>query len=315
MDGPVLVRDLILSGVSWREINAMVASGRMRKIVRGVLVDPDHPDDLASRAGAIALARPAGAVAARLTAAWLHGLDVVPPGRSIADLPLEFIVPRGSSVVRRAGCHGFIGDVPDHDISSAAGVPVTTPLRTASDLGRYLPRLHAVAAIDAFAHAHLVDIGELAEAALVLGGRRNAARLRAAVEIADAGAESVAESWARVRLIDAGLPMPQTQIELTLPDGRLVRLDMGYLQWRVGVEFDGVANHSSSTDLEHDRRRREDLDGYGWSIVVARKGDVLPDHGHLPAEVAARLIERGCVLKLSTLGFLARRVGLAPRSW
>ncbi len=276
MDGPVLVRDLITSGISRREIHALVASGRMRKIVRGVLVDRNHPDDPASRAVAVALIRPPGTVVARLTAAWLHGLDVLPPGRSISDLPLEFIVPQGSSLVRRAGCRGYIGDVPDHDVTTVAGVMTTTPLRTATDLGRYLPRLHAVAAIDAFAHAHLIDLDKIAEAALALGGRRNAARLRAAVEVADDAAESPGESWTRVRLIDAGLPAPQTQIQLILASGRIVRLDMGYEQWRVGVEFDGEAHHSSGQDTQHDESRRAEIERYGWRIVVARKGDVLP---------------------------------------
>ena len=181
--------------------------------------------------------------------------------------------------MRRAGCRGFTGSVPDADITSAADVLVTTPLRTAVDLGRYLPRLHAVAAIDAFAHAHLIELDVLAEAALALCGRRNAARLRAAVAIADDGAESPGKSWTRVRLIDAGLPAPRTQIQLVLGGGRVVRLDMGYDQWRVGVEFDGELNHSSAADLRHDESRRQDIDRHGWPIVVARKGDVLPDEG------------------------------------
>jgi len=313
MDGPVLIRDLTAEGFSWREVRALVDGGKLRRVIAGVLVDHDHPDDLALRAAAVTLVRPPGAVAARLTAAWLHGLDVLPPGRSIADLPLEFIVPRGSSPVRRTGCRGFTGSVPDGDVTSTAGVLVTTPMRTAADLGRYLPRLHAVAAIDAFAHAHLIDLDELAEAAQALGSRRNAARLRAAVNIADGGAESPGESWTRVRLIDAGLPAPETQIQLALPAGRIVRLDMGYRQWRVGVEFDGEANHSSLKDLRHDESRRRDIDNYGWPIVVARKEDVLPDHGRLPAAVAARLVERGCELDPSTLECLARRVNLASR--
>ena len=81
---------------------------------------------------------------------------------------------------------------------------VTTPPRTATDLGRYLPRLHAVAAIDEFAHVRLIDHDELTEAALALDGRRNAARPRFAVDVADDGAESPGESWTRVRLIETG---------------------------------------------------------------------------------------------------------------
>jgi very-short-patch-repair endonuclease len=83
---------------------------------------------------------------------------------------------------------------------------------------------------------------------------------------------------------------------------------MGYEQWRVGVEFDGEAHHSSGQDTQHDESRRAEIERYGWRIVVARKGDVLPDHGRLTAEVAARLIESGCELDLSTMELLARRI-------
>ena len=160
----------------------------------------------------------------------------------MADLPLEFIVPRGSSPVRRTGCRGFTGSMPDGDVTSAAEVLLTTPLRTAADLGRYLPRLHAVAAIDAFAHARLIELDELAEAALALGGRRNAARLRPpsrSPTAAQSHRGRAGRAYASSTLV---CRRRETQIQLVLPDGRIVRLDMGYDEWRVGVEFDGEAH-------------------------------------------------------------------------
>ena len=57
----------------------------------------------------------------------------------------------------------------------------------------------------------------------------------------DGGAESPQETRTRLVLVDAGLPKPQTQIVVTGHFGRtFARIDMGYEEFKVGVESDGV---------------------------------------------------------------------------
>ena len=58
-------------------------------------------------------------------------------------------------------------------------------------------------------------------------GARGLRRLRVALPLVDAGAQSPKESWLRLLLVDAGLPAPTTQIPV-LDGYRVVALlDMG----------------------------------------------------------------------------------------
>ena len=102
------------------------------------------------------------------------------------------------------------------------------------------------------------------------------------IELCEPATESVAESWCRLRIIEAGLPRPAVQISLREEDGREVyRLDMGFLEARVGVEYDGVEHHLRTVaDRERDDARREDIyRRFGWRVVAATSPDIL---GHSP---------------------------------
>ncbi len=187
---------------------------------------------------------------------------------------------------------------------------LTTHPRTALDLGRYLPRLHGVAAIDAFLHRGLVNLADLSERAAALHGRRNAALLRAVLDIGDAGAQTPGESWTRVRLVDAGLPRPRTQVPVVLLGRELFWLDMGYEEYLVAVEFDGEEHHSTQVDREHDHQRRNKIERIGWDVIVVRKGDVLRDDPRFPGTTAEALLRRGWRPEPDVLEGLARK--LAP---
>ncbi|MCW2786256.1 MAG: hypothetical protein JWP74_2773 [Marmoricola sp.] len=84
------------------------------------------------------------------------------------------------------------------DVMHLQGLPVTTPLRTACDLGRLLHRDSAFAALDA-----LLRLGSFTHEALVnevsrFRGFRGVRQLRAFAPLADAGAETFGESGVEV---------------------------------------------------------------------------------------------------------------------
>lgn len=65
--------------------------------------------------------------------------------------------------------------------------------------------------------------------------------MRQALLLADCGAESPYETKTRLALVGNALPRPQTQIEVLDEWGAVVaRIDMGWQDWKVGVEFDGA---------------------------------------------------------------------------
>jgi hypothetical protein len=173
--------------------------------------------------------------------------------------------------------------VDDDEIVLIAGMPVTSPARTALDLGCWYPTMSAVAGIDALARATQFDAAELELLASRYPGRRGVARARQAIELFDAGAQSPKESWLRVVLMLAGLPRPHTQIPVCDEFGTtFAYLDMGWEDVKVAVEYDGDQHRSDRRQYSWDVRRSETLQRLGWIVIRVLAGD-------RPAEVVGRV--------------------------
>jgi len=59
---------------------------------------------------------------------------------------------------------------------------------------------------------------------------------------------------------------------------------------KIGIELDGFATHSSTADIEKDRRRQRNLEGRGWYIIRFGGREVHHDADYC-AQQAAWLIE------------------------
>lgn len=129
------------------------------------------------------------------------------------------------------------------------GMPVTTPARTAFDLGRRRGLTLAVIRLDATA-------------------ARGVVQLRKVLALADAGAESPQETRTRLVLTGAGLAPERTQIDVYDREGYHVgRLDMGWESWKVGVEYDGVQHWSDPRQRDRDIDRSAELEALAWRII------------------------------------------------
>ena len=89
---------------------------------------------------------------------------------------------------------------------------VTTPERTAFDIGRRGPVGRAVARLDALARATDFKVSDVEELAGKHRHARGLRQLETVLDLVDAGAQSPKETWLRLMLIRAGYPRPQTQI-------------------------------------------------------------------------------------------------------
>lgn len=174
-------------------------------------------------------------------------------------------------------------------------LPVTTPARTAFDLGRWLPVDEGVKRIDALMNA----TGLRADAVTALAGThprtRGLRRLSETLELADGGAESPYESMTRLLLIRAGFPRPQTQITVFDHFGEVfARIDMGWPEYLVGVDFDGAHHWSDPRQRAWDIDRYARLPELGWiderltSSILHRRPQSFLDR------VGAALSSRGC---------------------
>lgn len=197
------------------------------------------------------------------SAAWLHGVDV----RRAPHAPLEVTLPRNAPMGPRAGLAVRRALLPDDDIVAVGGIPVTSVLRTAFDLSRRPPLVEAVVALDAFLHVALVRTDELVDYALAHPRWRGVRQIAEVVALAEPRAESPMETRLRVLLVLAGLPRPDVQIEVYAADGTFIaRLDLGYRQLRLGIEFDGD-DHRDRATFVRDLRRQNALREIGWTLL------------------------------------------------
>jgi hypothetical protein len=122
------------------------------------------------------------------------------------------------------------------EIVEIAGLPVTTPERTALDLARHGPRDPAVTRLDALARATGVTVSGVLPLVDRYRGARGLCRSVAALSLMDGGSQSPRETSVRLALIDAGFPTPRTQFTVT-EENTSALIAMGYEAPMVGVEF------------------------------------------------------------------------------
>lgn len=195
------------------------------------------------------------AIIAGRAAAALHGAKYVGD-----DTPVELITKHGR---RRPGIVVRDERIGADEICRIGDLRVTTQLRTALDLARFLPRNSAVSHLDALACATGIDAGQVLELATRYPGLRGIRSARTALGLMDGGAQSPQETRVRLILIDDGLPRPRTQIRVS--DGfNEAFIDMGYDEPKVGIDYDGKHHASDRPRYVHDIGRNELIDRQGW---------------------------------------------------
>lgn len=167
------------------------------------------------------------------------------------------------------------------------GISLTTAARTAFDLGRRMGLQTAVIRLDALAAATDVKWADVDLLVARHSGVRGVVQLRRALELVDGGAESPYETRTRLVLLAAGLPRPRTQIPVFDGPCLIARIDMGWEEWLVGVEFDGAQHWTDPAQRTRDIDRTAELEAMGWRIVRV-SSDMLR---HRPAVVVARTRE------------------------
>lgn len=172
------------------------------------------------------------------------------------------------------------------------GVRLTTPARTAFDIGCGMPAARSIPVLDALLNAAGIKPADVAAIADEHPGARGIRQLRAALDLVDGGAESPQETKVRLLLVGAGLPRPETQIEFRNLHPRVIRVDMGWREWKVAVEYDGIQHWDDPEQRAWDIERIALLEEAGWIVIrvsaaMLRRPHVIVDR------VRARLAERG----------------------
>jgi hypothetical protein len=181
------------------------------------------------------------------------------------------------------------------ETQESLGLLVTTPARTAFDLGRRLGFTPAVQRIDALIQATDVKIDEINAVVARHRGVRGLKQLRRVLELVDGGSESPYESLTRIGLVRNGFPRPETQLRVYDEYGfGVARIDMGWPEWRVGVDFDGAHHWTDPKQRSKDVERYPRLPELGWTVVRVTSS-MLPNNPRIfYGRVGAALAARGC---------------------
>ncbi|MEE1617804.1 hypothetical protein [Brachybacterium sp. J153] len=182
--------------------------------------------------------------------------------------------------------HSFIRwreqTLPAEQILTVGDLRLTDRVRTWLDLGTELRREELVAVAD-----HLVrrprswaenrsdpyaTLEQLAEAVEEHPGRGRP-RLREALALSRVGADSAAETTARLALGRAGIPEAELNREIVEDGVGLGEPDLSWPRWRVCLEYDG-AHHRRREQHRFDIRRREQRERHGWIEVQAMADDL-----------------------------------------
>lgn len=283
---PFRPQDASRHALDRRKLARLVRAGVLARPLRRVYVDARVPDSRDLRIACLRLVIPLYAAVWGRTAAWLWGLDTFAPGERELLTP-ECVVPHHWPRMRDGDVRVVEGYLPPGDLTLLGGLLVTTPLRTVLDLARRLHRPMALAALDAFTHAGLVTLEELTAGLGTLRGFPGVVQARELVAMTEPLTESPGESWLRLRLVDAGFPHPRPQIELVDAHGRVVfRIDLGYDELRLGLEYDGQEYHSDVAQRSHDERRRAECkQRWDWDVHGFGLGEVLGRHPGLELAV------------------------------
>ena len=253
---PFIGSEALASGA----VNRYQLATRYDAVYRNVYVPKGQVLTPVDRAVAAWLWSERRAIAAGLSAAALHGTKWLD-----ANLPAELNQPHRH---KTKGILLHSDKLADDEVCNTSGLPATTPARTAYDLGRRRELATAVIRLDALMQATNVKPTDVEAIADRHRGARGIVQLREAIELSDGGAESPQETRTRLILTRAGLRPQRTQIVVFDEFGEFVhRIDMGWVDWKVGVEYDG-AQHWTDPDVRaRDIETQAVLEALGWRII------------------------------------------------
>jgi Protein of unknown function (DUF559) len=264
-----LAKEALGDGMSRKELRRFY-----RPLFRGVHIPKWAKPDLCDRTLGAWLTADRTGIITGVAASALHGAEWVDDDELIEILSDERR--------RQAGLLVRTDRVADDEIMTVRGIPVTTPARTAFDIGRYVERPDALGRLDALHRAAPFRAEDVEDLIARYGPVRGVCQLRELMPLVDAGAASLKESWLRLLLVDCGLPVPETQIPVFDGGEPFAYLDMGWRDLKLAVEYDGDQHRTDRLQYVRDLRRLPKVEKLGWQVIRIINED-------RPAEIKMRV--------------------------
>lgn len=261
---PFLRREAGALGITDRALRT-----QYRQVLPGVVVHDSVPDTVVVRSRAAILLAPEGAVISHFTAARLWG-GRVPDNEWTHVAFMRDVRFR----VRGIKPHRFRRRL---EVVRRHGLPVTSPEQTFCDMARFLGLVDLVALGDSLVRRKRFSPDHLVSRAVAWDGQFRAEVVLAARLVRDR-VDSAPETAVRLLLVLAGLPEPEVDIRIHDADGTVrFRLDLGYEEQRLAIEFDGRW-HDTPEQRAKDATRRAHLSSTaGWIFVVVTGDELYGD--------------------------------------
>jgi hypothetical protein len=279
LDRPFTTADARREGVPRHVLTRLVDHGLLRRPLKSVYLATQAGDSIALRSQCLALVVPDDCVVCDRHAGWLLGADMIlAPNEHLELRPVSIFRPSGYGRLRNDLADSGERNLIPSDVMEVSGIAVTTPLRTAWDLGRVRFREPAISGLDAMLRLGLFSKEELVAGVQRFKGMRWVTRLRELAPLADGGAASPGESVLRLRWLDCGLPTPETQVEVRRDGVLIAILDIANRAIGFAAEYDGAEWHTSPAQREHDRLRRAAAEMENWLIQPFVSANVFGRH-------------------------------------
>lgn len=292
----------VSTGLTHTSAKALRGPG-YRRLRRGVYIAADEPDSYGWEVQAVMLDLAGkGGVAAGPSAAW----SVDETAFAEAGDPVHVYVPRAVALRPQAGCVMHRAAVAGRSVVRTPLGPATEPIRTAVDLARGIGTSHLtarrrLALVERLLRVTSATADDVRRDADDLRGLHGLPQARRLLSWARDGVDSLMETELRLAVVGAGLIEPIVQCPV--PDARRVvaRLDLGWPDLRVGVEYDGAV-HRERRQHSRDLARHNAFRALEWTVfqvdarLLVRPQDWLHDLSRLVPSAPAHVIrEFGCV--------------------
>lgn len=257
-----------------------------RRIYKGVYVAASTPMTPRVWAAAALATHGRTAFASHSSAAGVYGIP-------IPHDPHEHVsVPTAEDRRRRPGVECHVGS-PTARVIRVKGVRVSAPTWTFIELAARLTLVDLVVAGDYIVRREWHTPEDLVAFCQASKDSHAAVALRAACCVRK-DVDSPMETRLRMLLVLAGLPEPTVNFKVRdeLGDVRR-RFDLSYPDLRLIIEYDGRQHAEDPEQYDSDIYRREDLDQWGWRMVVVTSAGIYKEPSRTLERVRKALAERG----------------------
>jgi hypothetical protein len=247
---PFRTVDAVAFGLTWKALQGT----RFRRLAQGVYVAATSAETHRMRVRGVMIALPDHTVVTGVTGLQMLGIDVGP------ELPMTFATTHPRQIRRRDVKVVRLNSLPAHRDGIASAEHCWLAAAATLNL------LELVTAGDWLLRRRRTTLARLQTAVDQYSGR-GVVPARRAVKLVRERVDSPRETWLRLCLFLAGLPMPECNLIIGDDHGPMGRVDLVYLAHKLIIEYEGDQHRTDRHQWNADIDRYEDFARDKWTLI------------------------------------------------